>query len=76
MVGREKEVIILSLVRNNDERNVGFLSEKRRLNVAITRPKRHLCVVADGDTLRRGHPFLKKWIEWLNTTAEVRYPEV
>jgi len=74
MEGREKEVVILSLVRNNEERNIGFLNEKRRLNVAITRPKRHLCVIADGDTLSRGDKFLKKWIDWLNENADIRYP--
>ena len=49
--GREKEAIVLSLVRSNDRGEVGFLGELRRLNVALTRARRHLCVVADSATL-------------------------
>ncbi|KAK0283434.1 hypothetical protein LTR35_006509, partial [Friedmanniomyces endolithicus] len=49
--GREKEAVVVSLVRSNAEREVGFLGEKRRLNVAMTRPKRHLCIVGDSETV-------------------------
>ena len=49
--GREKEVIILSLVRSNEKGEVGFLGEERRLNVAMTRPKRQLVVVGDTVTI-------------------------
>ncbi|WP_025270691.1 IGHMBP2 family helicase [Hippea sp. KM1] len=49
--GREKEVIILSLVRANDNEEIGFLRDKRRLNVAITRAKRKLIIVGDARTL-------------------------
>ncbi|KAG9998036.1 DNA helicase, partial [Aureobasidium melanogenum] len=51
--GREKEAVVVSLVRSNAEHEVGFLAEKRRLNVAMTRPKRHLCVVGDSETVGR-----------------------
>ncbi|KAF2748740.1 P-loop containing nucleoside triphosphate hydrolase protein [Sporormia fimetaria CBS 119925] len=51
--GREKEAVVVSLVRSNAEHEVGFLGEKRRLNVAMTRPRRHLCVVGDSDTVGR-----------------------
>ncbi|KAK2793024.1 hypothetical protein FQN52_002172 [Onygenales sp. PD_12] len=51
--GREKEAVVVSLVRSNPEGEVGFLGEKRRLNVAMTRPKRHLCVCGDSETIRR-----------------------
>lgn len=53
--GREKEVIVLDLVRSNDTGEVGFLSEVRRTNVAITRAKRLLVIVADASTLA-SHP--------------------
>ncbi len=49
--GREKEVIILSLTRSNDNKNIGFLKDLRRLNVSITRAKRKLVVIADVETL-------------------------
>ncbi len=49
--GREKQVIILSLVRSNEEAQIGFLKDQRRLNVAITRAKRKLLIVGDASTL-------------------------
>ncbi|KAJ1301038.1 hypothetical protein OPQ81_003459 [Rhizoctonia solani] len=73
MQGREKDAVILSLVRSNDKREVGFLKEKRRLNVAMTRPRRHLCVVGDSSTVEKGGPYLKKWMTWLENNADVRY---
>ncbi|KAK2753468.1 hypothetical protein FQN54_007858 [Arachnomyces sp. PD_36] len=51
--GREKEAVVVSLVRSNPDHEVGFLGEKRRLNVAMTRPKRHLCVCGDSETISR-----------------------
>ncbi|KAK7923925.1 hypothetical protein PG985_005979 [Apiospora marii] len=50
--GREKEAIIVTLVRSNSEGEVGFLGEKRRLNVAMTRPKRSLIIIGDSDTVQ------------------------
>ena len=49
--GREKDVILISMVRSNQSRNVGFLSESRRLNVALTRAKRHVALICDVGTL-------------------------
>jgi ATP-dependent RNA/DNA helicase IGHMBP2 len=49
--GREKDAVLVSLVRSNPEQAVGFLSDLRRMNVAITRPRRHLFVVGDSATL-------------------------
>ena len=49
--GREKEIIILSLVRANEREEIGFLSDIRRLNVAITRAKRKLIIIGDVKTL-------------------------
>ncbi|KAK6948332.1 hypothetical protein Daesc_010098 [Daldinia eschscholtzii] len=71
--GREKEAVIVSLVRSNPEGEVGFLSEKRRLNVAMTRPKRSLVVVGDSETVRRGSKFLNNWMDWLENNADLRY---
>ncbi|KAG9829959.1 DNA helicase, partial [Aureobasidium melanogenum] len=74
--GREKEAVVVSLVRSNAEHEVGFLAEKRRLNVAMTRPKRHLCVVGDSETVGRGSKFLKSWMEFLEENADLRYPDL
>jgi DNA polymerase alpha-associated DNA helicase A len=71
--GREKEAIIISLVRSNDTGQVGFLSEKRRLNVAITRPRRLLVVVGDSETLSQ-NVFLNKLCEYLTDVGELRFP--
>jgi ATP-dependent RNA/DNA helicase IGHMBP2 len=49
--GQEKENIILSLVRSNDDGDIGFLKDYRRLNVAITRAKEQLFVVGDSATI-------------------------
>lgn len=72
--GREKEAVIVSLVRSNDDHEVGFLGEKRRLNVAMTRPKRHLCVIGDSETVGSGSAFLKRWMKFLEENADLRYP--
>ncbi|KAF7982810.1 hypothetical protein HWV62_25741 [Athelia sp. TMB] len=73
MQGREKDAVVISLVRSNDKREVGFLREKRRLNVAMTRAKRSLCVVGDSSTVQHGGAFLAKWLAWLEAHADVRY---
>lgn len=73
MQGREKEAVIISLVRSNDKREVGFLKEERRLNVAMTRARRHLCVVGDSSTVQHGSKYLKDWLIWLEENADVRY---
>ncbi|QPH01675.1 hypothetical protein C2857_005878 [Epichloe festucae Fl1] len=74
--GREKEAVIVSLVRSNPDGEVGFLGDKRRLNVAMTRPKRSLTVIGDSETVKRGSHFLKKWMEFLEDEADLRYPDV
>ena len=63
--GREKEIIILSLVRANEKEEIGFLSDLRRLNVAITRPKRKLIIVGDAKTLSSNKTY-KRLIEYIN----------
>ncbi|CAK7229322.1 hypothetical protein SBRCBS47491_007206 [Sporothrix bragantina] len=73
--GREKEAVVVSLVRSNTAGEVGFLAEKRRLNVAMTRPKRSLTVIGDSETVKRGSAFLKSWMEFLEENADLRYPD-
>ncbi|KIY67465.1 P-loop containing nucleoside triphosphate hydrolase protein [Cylindrobasidium torrendii FP15055 ss-10] len=73
MQGREKDTVIISMVRSNDKREVGFLKEKRRLNVAMTRARRHLCVVGDSSTVKHGGSYLKSWLNWLEANADLRY---
>ncbi|KAL1896605.1 hypothetical protein Sste5346_004639 [Sporothrix stenoceras] len=73
--GREKEAVIVSLVRSNTDGDVGFLAEKRRLNVAMTRPKRSLTVIGDSETVKRGSTFLKNWMDFLEENADLRYPD-
>ena len=62
--GREKEAIIISAARSNPARTVGFLSDARRMNVAVTRGRRHVCLVGDSETLGGGDPFLKRLVAW------------
>lgn len=74
--GREKEAVVVSLVRSNADGDVGFLGEKRRLNVAMTRPKRSLTVIGDSETASRGSKFMKKWMTFLEENADLRYPDL
>ncbi|XP_052076067.1 DNA-binding protein SMUBP-2-like isoform X3 [Mytilus californianus] len=69
--GREKEAVVISLVRSNPKGEVGFLAEKRRINVAITRARRHLMVICDSETV--GHDkFLKSLVEYMTCNGEVQ----
>ncbi|XP_062918238.1 DNA-binding protein SMUBP-2 isoform X1 [Mobula hypostoma] len=69
--GREKEAVVLSLVRSNRRGEVGFLAEDRRTNVAVTRARRHLMVVCDAVTVST-HPFLKTLVDYITKHGEVR----
>ena len=60
--GQERDVIILSLVRSNDEGQIGFLSDLRRMNVAMTRSRTKLIIIGSVDTLCK-HGFYKKLYE-------------
>jgi hypothetical protein len=61
--GREKEAMILSLVRSNPKGEIGFLEDIRRTNVALTRARRKLIVIGDSSTLAT-HPFYARLIEY------------
>ncbi|MBV9079896.1 MAG: hypothetical protein JO102_02115, partial [Elusimicrobia bacterium] len=63
--GREKEVVILSLVRSNDTGEVGFLDDTRRMNVGMTRARRLLIVIGDSGTIVR-HPFYKDFLDYID----------
>ncbi|MBT5708250.1 MAG: AAA family ATPase, partial [Verrucomicrobia bacterium] len=54
--GREKEAVIISLVRSNPDHEIGFLRDTRRMNVALTRARRKLIVIGDSATISE-HPF-------------------
>ena len=69
--GREKEAVIISLVRSNREGEIGFLSDTRRTNVAITRAKRALRIVGDSATLAN-HPFYRQLIDYFEASEAYR----
>lgn len=73
--GREKEVIILSLVRSNEKGEIGFVADERRINVAITRPRRQLCIVGNSEIIGTSG-FLRKWVEWCQENADIEYAEL
>ena len=62
--GQERDIIMISLVRANDEGQIGFLRDLRRMNVAITRARMKLIILGDASTLTR-HPFYKKLYEYI-----------
>jgi regulator of nonsense transcripts 1 len=68
--GQEREVIIYSAVRANANRDVGFLSDERRFNVAMTRAKRLLVVVGNRRTLETNQLW-KSWIDWMCQNGHV-----
>ncbi|XP_054426742.1 DNA-binding protein SMUBP-2 [Pteronotus mesoamericanus] len=69
--GREKEAVVLSFVRSNRKGEVGFLAEDRRINVAVTRARRHVAVVCDSRTVSN-HAFLKTLVDYISEHGEVR----
>ena len=62
--GQERDVVMISLVRANDEGQIGFLRDLRRMNVAITRARMKIIILGDASTMTR-HPFYKKLYEYI-----------
>ena len=67
--GQERDIILISLVRSNDQGQIGFLNDLRRMNVAITRARMKLIILGDKATLCR-HPFYRKLNEAIESTNE------
>lgn len=70
--GQERDVILISLVRSNDEGQIGFLKDLRRMNVAMTRARMKLIILGNKDTMTK-HPFYKKlweYVEAINNNNE------
>jgi superfamily I DNA and/or RNA helicase len=63
--GREKEAVIVDLVRSNERGEIGFLANTRRMNVALTRARRFLLVIADSATLG-AHPYYAALLGYLD----------
>jgi superfamily I DNA and/or RNA helicase len=69
--GREKEAVVISLVRSNPEAEIGFLADVRRMNVALTRARRKLVVIGDSATIS-AHPFYRRMIEHFECVGAYR----
>lgn len=67
--GQERDVILISLVRANEEGQIGFLNDLRRMNVAITRARMKLIILGDASTLTR-HAFYKKLYTYIKSLHE------
>lgn len=68
--GQERDVILISMVRNNDSGNIGFLSDLRRMNVAMTRARMKLFIIGNSETLIH-HKFYKHLYSYFEETGEV-----
>ena len=69
--GQEREVVILSLVRSNLRGEVGFLRDHRRLNVAVTRARRHITIIGDSRTVSTDK-FVSSLLDHAEKHGEVR----
>ena len=67
--GQERDIIVISLVRSNEEGQIGFLNDLRRMNVAITRARMKLIILGNPDTLTKHH-FYRKLYEYINSISQ------
>lgn len=67
--GQERDIIVISLVRSNDEGQIGFLRDLRRMNVAITRARMKLIILGDKATMTR-HPFYRQLEQYIQQLSE------
>ena len=70
--GGEKEAVVLSLVRSSEKGGIGFLSDERRLNVAVTRARRQCTLICDSEHVSRNSKFLERLVQWFDDHGEVR----
>ena len=68
--GQERDIIIISMVRQNEQGQIGFLRDLRRMNVAITRARMKLFIMGDSTTMTR-HPFYRKLYEYIQQLGEL-----
>lgn len=68
--GQERDVIMISLVRANDQGNIGFLNDLRRMNVAITRARMKLIILGDASTLTK-HTFYRELYKYITAHGHV-----
>jgi superfamily I DNA and/or RNA helicase len=66
--GREKEAVVISLVRSNRQGEIGFLADTRRMNVALTRARRKLIVIGDSATIG-GHAFYAALLDYFQAVG-------
>ncbi len=69
--GQERDIIAISLTRSNNAREIGFLSDIRRMNVGMTRARRKLLLVGDSSTLG-SHPFFKELLTYVQRMGGYR----
>ncbi len=73
--GQERDVIVISLVRSNDEGQIGFLRDLRRMNVAMTRARMKVIILGDRQTLTR-HPFYRQLWRYIKKLKDKAYEDI
>ena len=68
--GREKEAIIISTVRSNENNEVGFLSDARRMNVAVTRARKHVTLICNCETVSKD-AFLANLVQYFEENGDL-----